>query len=140
MTANANQQLLQYVDNFVRKDGVIKEQVCLEKLTKYNYNRKWGYYTHLKEICLEIARERGIEKEYKRVTEFKRGRRIESTSNWDIPESSTVPTITSGEVGWRSSRLECNLERLGPLYISPRHTLAPPGTEPEPKLTNIFLG
>ncbi|GJQ78921.1 hypothetical protein Trydic_g88 [Trypoxylus dichotomus] len=140
MASNANHG--KYImDDYVKNDGVVKEQVRLEEQTRRNYEKKWSYFTHFNELCLKMGNDKGISLEdYARLTSFKKGRRITSHSNWDIPKSPQVPTLTSGEVGWRSSQLECSLERLGPLYISPRHTLLPPGAEPEPIPTCIFLG
>lgn len=46
----------------------------------------------------------------------------------------------SAEVGWRSGKPECSLEKMGPLYISPRHTIEPPDAEPSWPIYNIFLG
>jgi hypothetical protein len=46
----------------------------------------------------------------------------------------------AGFIGWRSAVEECSLERVGPLYVSPKLTIEHPEDYPPSKQINIFIG
>lgn len=59
------------------------------------------------------------------------------------PSRMPIPTTSSAIVGWRSSRREYDLEFVGPLYVSRKHTIDPPVMTGEFRVTRqkfIFLG
>ncbi|XP_047361303.1 uncharacterized protein C20orf85 homolog [Vespa velutina] len=75
---------------------------------------------------------------------FKRKPPEDPTKCSPIPlkPSPTVPRTASAMVGWRSSRMEYNLEFTGPIYISPKLTVRS-STDIENYLAQqrfIFLG
>ncbi|PSN43317.1 hypothetical protein C0J52_17721 [Blattella germanica] len=57
-----------------------------------------------------------------------------SKCDMEVQPSPPVPQTSSAFVGWRSSHQKYSLEIVGPLYVSPLHTIDPPGRRPRKQL------
>ncbi|XP_017770101.1 PREDICTED: uncharacterized protein C20orf85 homolog [Nicrophorus vespilloides] len=135
------------MNNFVLKDGVMKEQIGTERRTSERWGKRWSFLLDSDQRCLQIAREPSIseQQEYSvggrgTMTTRRKGPKLPAVSTRDPESSGPMPLTTTGEVGWRSSKACCNLETLGPLYVSPRTTMDPPFGEPTSDFKYIMLG
>ncbi|XP_066250504.1 ciliary microtubule inner protein 1-like [Euwallacea similis] len=114
---------------------ILKSQTLLEEKACREWPRKWGFYLDFDKLMLDEAARRGIsEEEYRRRTEIRKPRGPSEPDILPIKPAQGVPVTSTGMVGWRASK-EYSLEKFGPLYISPKHTL-PYDLAP----SSIFLG
>ncbi|KAJ8924836.1 hypothetical protein NQ315_000990 [Exocentrus adspersus] len=121
--------------DLVAGNEVLKAQEILEEKARRDWPRKWGFYLEFDQFCLEEAKKRGYtEKDYRRMTVKKKPKRRLESDIWPPAPPKEVPQLSSGFVGWRSGP-NYSLEKLGPLYISPRRTLPY-----EPPYRCIMLG
>ncbi|KAK4876599.1 hypothetical protein RN001_009105 [Aquatica leii] len=127
--------------NQVVLNGILQEQVEKEELARSVWNTKWGFMKDFDKICIEVAATMGIsENQYRKMVTKKKyyDKDEEKEFKADIKPSDPVPITSSGFVGWRCKHRN-SIEKCGPLYISPRHTIDPPGVEKFP-YTQIILG
>ncbi|CAH1156148.1 unnamed protein product [Phaedon cochleariae] len=74
-------------------------------------------------ILLEEARKNGFKnEEFGRIVRERKSKMNLENDIWKTDAIDYVPRTSSGYVGWRSNP-NSSLEKFGPLYISPRHTL-----------------
>ncbi|XP_072386955.1 uncharacterized protein [Diabrotica undecimpunctata] len=114
----------QYTD-YVIQTNILKSLEVLEDKARKEWHDKWGFYLEFPKIILEEASKLGYsEEQYKKIT--RRGKKMEMNYLEDVIISAeatdAVPTTSSAFVGWRSDR-KYSLEKFGPLYVSPKHTL-----------------
>ncbi|KAJ9574517.1 hypothetical protein L9F63_025849 [Diploptera punctata] len=130
---NGSPSKLQIKYDVVKFDGKLKEVIHLEKLTRKQWEKKWGFTADLMKMYKEDVVKSGLKLEKKSSQPW-----ITSRTEIKILPSPPVPTTSSAMVGWRSSQLQYCLERVGPLYVSPRFTIEPPGHRPR-KQFNICI-
>ncbi|XP_052129559.1 uncharacterized protein LOC113202799 [Frankliniella occidentalis] len=122
----------------VLQDGILKEKVHLQEMTRRTWQRKWGF---LAEQELAFKQEAAaVRVDPRRVRP--RGEHQHKRHDAILP-SPPIPLLSSGLVGWRSSQPELSLERVGALYKSPLRTIDPPeqpGDVPRGRQSFIFLG
>ncbi|XP_066155165.1 ciliary microtubule inner protein 1-like [Euwallacea fornicatus] len=122
-------------DDLVVQYEILKSQTLLEEKACREWPRKWGFYLDFDKLILHEAAKCGIsEKEYRKRTEIRKPRGPSEPDIWPIEPAERVPVTSTNVVGWRASK-EYSLEKFGPLYISPKHTLP---CDPAP--SSIFLG
>ncbi|XP_065162332.1 uncharacterized protein [Atheta coriaria] len=106
--------------NYVQKDGVIKEVVSMYK--KLEDRGQWNYYD-LNKMCLEVALNEGIsENEYRNLIRDTKTENKSDFINWKLTTRKDCPKTTAG---WRHQPGNHNLELYGPLYKSPKLTMVP---------------
>ncbi|XP_069684467.1 ciliary microtubule inner protein 1-like [Periplaneta americana] len=121
--------------NVVKYDGRLKEVIRLEKLTRKQWEKKWGFSRNLMKIYHDAIEAEGLELEKKSSRPW-----LVAKTDMKVPPSPSVPQTSSGFVGWRSSVSECALEKVGPLYVSPKLTIEPPEDGQSCSQRNIFVG
>ncbi|KAK3915407.1 hypothetical protein KUF71_024678, partial [Frankliniella fusca] len=125
----------------VLQDGILKEKVHLQEMTRRTWERRWGF---LAEQELAFRQEAAAARvDPRRVRAHPGGEQQLKRHVDDILPSPPIPRLSSGLVGWRSSQPELSLERVGALYKSPLRTIDPPeepGDVPRGRQSFIFLG
>ncbi|XP_032681880.1 uncharacterized protein LOC116849131 [Odontomachus brunneus] len=130
--------------NEVLADNIRKETNLHEKISQRLWPRKYEHLTgqFFNEVLMEECRKAGLP-----LGTFKRDPPEDAVERSPIPlkASPAVPSTSSAAIGHRSSRVEHNLEFMGRLYVSPRHTIEPPMDDPELQCAMqqqkyIFLG
>ncbi|XP_021928116.1 uncharacterized protein C20orf85 homolog [Zootermopsis nevadensis] len=119
--------------DMVKIDGRLKEVIHLEKLTRKQWEKKWGFLRNIMQMYHDEIKAEGVE--LKKEQSHPR-----LVSEMKAPPSPPVPTTSSGFIGWRSSIAEYSLERIGPLYVSPKLTTELPESYSPTKQINIFIG
>ncbi|XP_044745758.1 uncharacterized protein LOC123307489 [Coccinella septempunctata] len=110
-------------DNPVDKLNILKEQSRKERKARVNWQRKWGYHLDFKRIIKEEAEKLGFtEEEFYEKVSFKKPQPKYDSIGWDIEEAGGVPRTSSGVIGWRGD-LKYSLEKVGPMFVSPLHTM-----------------
>ncbi|XP_043504587.1 uncharacterized protein C20orf85 homolog [Polistes fuscatus] len=106
----------------VTSDKISKEVIKAERETE----RKWlARYECLSSEYFQKVLAEECRKAALPADTFKRKPPEDPTKCSPIPlkPSPAVPRTASAMVGWRSSRMEYNLEFIGPMYISPKWTI-----------------
>ncbi|GLV34547.1 hypothetical protein CBL_09027 [Carabus blaptoides fortunei] len=119
-----------------------KEQVNTEEQAKCSWDRKWHFMRDFYKTYLKEAAVQGLsEEEFLKLRTTKIRPKDMEVDGWVAQTSlRKFPITSSAMVGWRSSRIECSMERFGPLYISPRHTVTEPDRPSSPAQQHILLG
>ncbi|CAH1112628.1 unnamed protein product [Psylliodes chrysocephalus] len=105
--------------------NILNAQEVLEEKARKEWPQKWGFLLDFPKILLEEAAKRGIsEEKYRQTMNRKKIKCIpyEKTITTCIEPTDYIPKTSSGYVGWRCES-KYTLEKLGPLYVSPKHTL-----------------
>ncbi|XP_026670601.1 uncharacterized protein LOC108626323 [Ceratina calcarata] len=128
--------------NPITFDSICKEVILRDKLFRRKWPKRYGHLTgeFFKEVLVEECRKAGFP-----VDTFEPKPPEDTIKRSPIPlkPSPAIPRTTSGTVGLRSSRPECNLEFTGLWYVSPKHTIEPPLEPGEFRVTRqrfIYLG
>ncbi|XP_076271803.1 uncharacterized protein LOC143203510 [Rhynchophorus ferrugineus] len=122
-------------NDYVIQSEVLKAQGALEKKTRTEWDKKWGFYLNFNKICLEEAERQGVsEGEWRRRLMKQKKQAPTEDDIWQINPADFVPGTTYGHVGWRAYQKH-SLEKFGPLYVSPKLTLPQ-----EQSYSNIMLG
>ncbi|XP_034249819.1 uncharacterized protein C20orf85 homolog, partial [Thrips palmi] len=125
--------------NKVLQDGILKEKVQLQELTRKTWQRKWGFLADQEQAFKQEAAAADVD--HRRVGLRAEPRTLKLVDA--VLPSPPIPRLSSGLVGWRSSQPELTLERVGALYKSPLRTIDPPeapGDVPRTRQSFIFLG
>ncbi|RZF39610.1 hypothetical protein LSTR_LSTR001131 [Laodelphax striatellus] len=125
-------------------DGKFKEMIRMQEIASNGWFEKWGFMTKdaVEKIYEEEAEQRGLDKDFMKKRRMRSDNKITEETKF-TPKSGPVPDLSSGMVGWRSSDIKYNLEKVGPLYVSPRRYMDPPLRPQDIDLRHqkfIFLG
>ncbi|KAK7793330.1 hypothetical protein R5R35_003065 [Gryllus longicercus] len=127
--------------NQVRQDGVMREVILHEEKSRKSWERKWGYLKEERRIFLEESQKSSNRSLSNNSTNNNNDVRQQvETTFTSLPTSPPVPITSQGMVGWRSRFGENSLNKVGPLYVSPKLTILPPGDSTPRKQYHIFLG
>ncbi|XP_076247439.1 uncharacterized protein LOC143187233 [Calliopsis andreniformis] len=128
--------------NPVTFDNICKEVILRDKIFRREWPRKYEHLSgeFFKKVLAEECRKKGFP-----ADTFERRPPEDAIKRSPIPLKPTpfIPRTTSGTVGLRSSRPECNLEFTGRWYVSPKWTIEPPLEPGEFRIEQqrfIFLG
>ncbi|KAK2586926.1 hypothetical protein KPH14_009856 [Odynerus spinipes] len=103
-------------------DNISKEAMKTELKTRKKWSRRYECLSgeYFEKVLTEECRKAGLP-----ADTFKRKPPEDPTKCSPIPlkPSPAIPRTASAIIGWRSSRMEYNLEFTGPMYISPKWTV-----------------
>ncbi|XP_049809062.1 uncharacterized protein C20orf85 homolog [Schistocerca nitens] len=136
--ANGTQPVKMQQTNLVKMDGMLREALCTQEKANKTWEKKWGFMTQYRKFLEEEAKSRGISLEA--ISKGSKKQEITTGTAFTVPSSPPIPLTSSGFIGWRSSLQSCSLEKVGPFYISPVHTIEPPDLPKQKPQLTIFIG